>query len=302
MVDVLVYVDGMPAPGTAVDARWGVVTPGAGFNLLVGATRLGLQSAYAGLIGNGPFGAMVASALAESRIPVLLPPAPDQDTGSDIGLVDADTRARPTYISVPGVESKLERADLGSIPLEAGDAVYLSGYDLRRPEGGSALAEWIPELGPDYLFVFDPGPVAAEITKERIDVALARADILSLNRVEAVSLFGDLDPRNMVEQAVRRISPGGSVVLRTGAEGCWVARQRGRGKHVPARDTKVIDPTGAGDAHVAALLARLAVGDDLVRAAHWANLAASLAVEAIGPSTSPSAKELAKAAADAGLI
>ena len=52
---------------------------------------------------------------------------------------------------------------------------------------------------------------------------------------------------------------------------------------------------GAGDAHVAALLARLSLGDDPARAAWVANVAASLAVERAGPATGPTANELGAA-------
>ena len=45
-------------------------------------------------------------------------------------------------------------------------------------------------------------------------------------------------------------------------------------------------------AHVAALLARLAAGDDFSTAARIANVAASLAIERPGPATSPTAQEL----------
>ena len=64
---------------------------------------------------------------------------------------------------------------------------------------------------------------------------------------------------------------------------------------MPGRPAAVVDTTGAGDAHLAALLARLAAGDGVVRAASWANVAASLAVERAGSSVGPSAGELAAA-------
>jgi ribokinase len=44
----------------------------------------------------------------------------------------------------------------------------------------------------------------------------------------------------------------------------------------------VIDTTGAGDAFVGSLCARLALGDDLGAAVTWASAAASLSVERPG--------------------
>ena len=59
----------------------------------------------------------------------------------------------------------------------------------------------------------------------------------------------------------------------------------------------MVDTTGAGDAHVAAFLAFLSVGDDPLWAAWVANVAASLAVERAGPATGPTAAELQTALA-----
>ena len=81
-------------------------------------------------------------------------------------------------------------------------------------------------------------------------------------------------------------------MVRTGAGGCWLAAVDAEPFHVPGRPAHVVDTTGAGDAHVAAFLARLSRGDDPARAAWVANVAASLAVERAGPGTGPTATEL----------
>lgn len=295
MVDILLYLDRMPDSGTTSIATRSVVAAGAGYNLLAGATRLGLPAAYAGLVGRGPFGTVVRRALDEINAPILLP-GRDEDTGFDVGLVYADPDREPTFLDAPGVESQLEPSDLRGVALTAGDAVYLSGYDLWYPEQGRALATWITDLGPEYLFAFDPGRFAGDIDPHRLESAIDRADILSLTISEATALVSASDPAGLAEQLARRTRQDAWVVVRGGSGGCWVASQRGRPLHIPARPATPVDTTGAGDAHFAALLARLAVGDDFPRAAWWANLAGSLATEQHGPATCPSADELAEAA------
>jgi sugar/nucleoside kinase (ribokinase family) len=296
IVDILLYLDRLPGAGEAALATQSVVAAGAGYNVLAGAVRLGLPSAYAGLVGSGPFGTVVREALERIDVPVLLP-ARVEDTGFDVGLVETSSSRQPTFLGAPGVEATLELADLRSIPLQSFDAVYLSGYDLWYQGQGHAVASWIPELGPDQLFVFDPGPIGAEIIPERLEAALARTDILSLNTAEAAALVGEGSRPELARTLARRIRPDGCVVVRADAEGCWLAGHAQRPAHVPGRPTRPVDTTGAGDAHVAALLARLAAGDNLAGAARWANAAASLAIEQLGPSTCPSAEELAAAMA-----
>lgn len=295
LVDVLLYLDRLPAAGQAALATRSLVTPGAGYNVLAGAAQLGLPSAYAGRVGNGPFGTIVRQALERLDIPLLLATPADGDTGIDVGLVETSSGRQPTFLGAPGVEATLTLADLQRIPLQPADAVYLSGYDLWYPHQGAALATWLPKLGPDQIFVFDPGPVADEITPERLQAALTRTDILSLTTTEATALTRPGSPPELARTLTRRIRPDGHVIVRAGADGCWLAGHHQQPTHIPGRPTDPVDPTGAGDAHLAALLVRLAAGDDLAQAAQWANTAGSLATERLGPSTCPTAVELAAA-------
>ncbi len=206
MADILLYLDGFPEQGGAAVASRAIVAAGAGYNLLAGATRLGLPAAYAGLVGSGPFGTVVRQALAGIAVPVLLAPRDDEDTGFDVGLVQASAPGQPTFIGWPGVESRLRLSDLRSLALTPGDAVYLSGYDLWYPEAGAALTEWISGLGRAYLLVFDPGPLAGQIEAARLDAAIGRADILSLNVSEAAMLTDGHDPAALAAALARRMA------------------------------------------------------------------------------------------------
>lgn len=296
LVDVLLYVERVPERGGDTLAQRSVLTTGGGYNVLVGATRLALPSAYAGRVGDGPMGARVLADLTVASIPLLLERAVGEDTGFDVGLVEPDGERR--FVTSPGVESRLRPADLTRIEVRPGDAVYVSGYDLLYPVSGAALEGWLPALPEDALLVVDPGPLAAEIPRERLRRVLARTDLLSLNAREATLLTGVDTLPEAAAQLVKRIALGGWVVERAGADGCWLATHGYGAAHVAARVARaVVDTTGAGDAHVAALLARLAAGDDMPAAARAANVAASLSVERVGPATGPTARELAAAIA-----
>ncbi|MEO7148303.1 MAG: PfkB family carbohydrate kinase [Terrimesophilobacter sp.] len=88
-----------------------------------------------------------------------------------------------------------------------------------------------------------------------------------------------------VAQELRRRT-GRSVVARADAEGCLVLPFAGGAWHVPAPLTRVVDTTGAGDSHAAALVSALSspLGrDDLVRSAAIASLVGALTVSDWGP-------------------
>jgi sugar/nucleoside kinase (ribokinase family) len=296
LVDILMYVDRLPERGGDGVARRALLTSGGGFNVLVAAARLGMPVAYAGLVGDGPMGTRVMTDLAAAGISLVLPRATGTDTGFDIGLVEPD--AERTFVTAPGVESRLHLADLNAVPVLPGDVIYVSGYDLLYPISGAALEEWLPNLGSQNLLVIDPGPLVAEIPGERLERVLGRTDLVSLNAREVCLLTGATNLPGAASRLVPRLAPGGWVVARAGAQGCWIASESQPARHVPARPARALDTTGAGDAHVATLLARLAAGDDMRTAARVANIAASIAVERNGPATGPTARELEEALKD----
>ncbi len=290
VVDVLLYVDRLPDRGSDLLAREAVAGAGGGFNVLAAATRLGMPAAYGGRTGVGVFGEQARRALQEVGIAALLPPDERADTGLVVGLVEPD--GERTFVTVPGAESRLEPHELRALPLRADDAVYVSGYDLVYPVSGRSLHEWLPSLSQDVLVAIDTGPLVADIPAERLRQVLRRADLLSVSAREASMLSGQHDPAHAVALLVGRLAEGGLVVVRAGARGCWLAGAGAEPLHVPGRPTHAVDSTGAGDAHVAAFLARLSLGEDPARAARAANVAAALSVERAGSATGPTAQEL----------
>jgi sugar/nucleoside kinase (ribokinase family) len=290
VVDVLLYVDRLPDRGGDLLARRLVAGAGGGFNVLVAAVRLGMEAAYGGRTGMGVLGVRARAALEEAGIVVLLRPDQLADTGMVLGLVEPD--GERTFVTAPGTESRLTPADLRGLPLRAGDAVYVSGYDLVYPVSGQSLEEWLPELADDLLVAIDPGPLVADIPARRLQRVLGRTDLLSLSAGEAAILSGIQDPPGAAARLVGRLAAGALVVVRTGAGGCWLAAAAAAPLHLRGRPAQVIDTTGAGDTHTAAFLARLSFGDDPPRAAILANVAASITVERAGPGTGPTAAEL----------
>jgi sugar/nucleoside kinase (ribokinase family) len=293
LVDILLYIDQLPERGGDRLAERSIIASGGGMNVLVGAARLGLPVAYAGRVGDGAMGKQVLADLESQRIPLLLPQVHGEDTGFDIGLVEPS--AERTFVTSPGTESRLSTGDLAAIPLIAADAVYVSGYELCYPVSGAALEHWLPMLDLDMWLVLDPGPLAAEIPPERLSRALARTTILTANAREAYLLTGRENAAEAAMELKSRIAPEGWVIVRVGPQGCWVVGSSQTPQHVPGRPAETVDTTGAGDAHTAALLASLAVGDDILAAAHVANVAASLSTLRRGPATGPTAAELSEA-------
>ncbi len=298
LMDVTVYVDRWPARGGDVLARAGSTVPGGTFNVIAAARRLGLETAYGGLIGQGVFGDRIRQALRELDVTLLASPTGNgrEDTGFDVAVVESD--GERTFMTVPGWEAHLKPRDLADLHLRVGDAVYVTGYDLLYQESGATLEAFLGTLPDDVMAVLDPGPLAAELPASRLDAALSRLSILTLNAREGALLTAQSDPVRIFAALKARLPDSALVILRLGEAGALVGGGGIRPLKVPARPAIARDTTGAGDVHTAALLAGLARGSPLREAVREANIAASWAVEHEGPSQSPSRLELDRLLAD----
>ncbi|MHB1527648.1 MAG: PfkB family carbohydrate kinase [Candidatus Dormibacteria bacterium] len=301
LIDELVYLEHMPHPGESTMATGCIRRTGGAFNVAAAAARLGMPTCLVGKVGTGPNGDTVLTDLKREGVTLLLPRTAAGDTGFDIGLVESSGVS--SYIGLPGVEATLEAADLRAITPQVGDAVYVSGYDLaggqRTP---SVLSVWLSRMAADVGCVFDPGPPVGEIEPRILSEVLSRSDLVTLNMMEGHILSGRESPDEVLQAVAVRLHAGGCVVLRDGARGAWVGQRGGPGVHVPARLVeRVVDTTGAGDAHTGALVAWLGRGSDVLEAAAVGNVAASLSIERVGPATGPSLGELLEALEERGI-
>jgi sugar/nucleoside kinase (ribokinase family) len=316
--DIVVDVPALPERGGDVLASRAEMTPGGGFNVMAAAARQGLRVAYAGSHGSGPFAALARAALDREHIEVLQPPKPGTDTGFVVSMVDA--AGERTFVTAAGAEATMTAADLAAISPGPGDAVYLSGYGLAYPGNRAALLDWLGRLTDDAMMFVDPGPLVHLIPAGVVDQVLARADWWMCNAREAAALTGRRDPSAAASALTARArraaagpagagpaaaGPAGAgraalragqpgMLVRTGADGCLLARPPAEPVHVPGFTVAVLDTNGAGDAHAGAFIAALARGADEIDAARTANAAAALSVTRRGPATAPTAAELAR--------
>jgi sugar/nucleoside kinase (ribokinase family) len=290
-VDLVMRVDRLPPVGGDVLATATDLRVAGAFTVLAAAVRAGAPAAYAGGPGEGRLAELSRAALAAEGIRVVLPPTPGVDVGVCVAMVDRD--GERTLVTSAGAELPVEPAALAAVSVSAADVVYLTGYSLLAPAKRATLLGWLDRLpcrpGPRVLL--DPGPLVADIDPAAWAVVAARADLLSANLREARLLTGHPHPAAAARELARRGSPGAIVVVRDGAEGCWVA-EAGRCVHVPGLAVTAVDTTGAGDVHCGVLAAELLRGTAPVAACARANVAAGLAVTRRGSSTAPTRAEV----------
>jgi len=286
IVDIVMRVGALPDPGGDVIASSSEITAGGGLNTMVAARRDGLDVVFAGQYGTGPFADVVRRALADADVEVLQPGIPDQDSGYCVALVDASTER--TFVTSVGAEGRLGPAELARVDLRDDDTLFVSGYGLAHPVNGRAIADWIPTIPASVRVVFDPSPLVDTLDPQVVAPVTARADIVSTNAREArLTSPGSADLRQAVTAmaAVAR----GTVLVRDGGAGCWVADPSlpDGPVLVPGFTVEAVDTNGAGDAHGGVLVAALSRGEALLDAVRRANAAAAIAVSRPGPATAP---------------
>ena len=298
LVDVWLTVPHLPDRGGDVLADDRRLFVGGGFNIAYALRQWEVPVRHVGWVGSGPFGRLVSEALRRHGVEQALPTVEEADTGFDIVLREPD--GERTFVTTPGVESRLTRAALESVDWPANEIIYVSGYDVLYPETGQAVSDWLRNSGQSRRLVFDPGPLVGEISPERLQGILDRTWLLSLNRREAFRLTG-LDTPAAACRALADRSQASVILWRAGAQGAYLYEAGGDGQYLPPyRPRQVVDTTGAGDTHTGTFLAAWLHGEAAFQAGWWANVAAALSVETIGPATAPPRQVVKRILPDAG--
>jgi sugar/nucleoside kinase (ribokinase family) len=290
IIDVVAEVPELPERGGDVLASRGMLEVGGGFNLMAAAARQGLEVAYGGALGDGPFGDLARRALQAEGIALLLPDATDEqrDTGFDVVLVEAS--GERTFVTAGGAEGGVTSQRLDHVEIRPTDALAISGYGLLHEANRRAILERLPRLSLETTVCYDPGPLGHTLPDEVVDVVRQRVDWWSCNEREASLATGRANAAEAAVELLARL-PRGNVVVRMGMSGCLVAQAGSGVLHVRGAPVTLVDTTGAGDAHFGAYIAGLAAGRDAETAARRANVVAALTVTRRGPATSPTADE-----------
>lgn len=308
VIDLTLRIEALPEPGGDVFADEAGMGLGGGYNVLVAARRLGVETLFAGTLGRGPFSQAADAGLAAIGA-VHVGARVDGDLGYCVAMTDA--RAERTFVSAAGAETRDPLDAFDRLEVGAEDVVYVSGYSLAHAANTAALERLVRRLvgsagrtgdggggatgGRPGAVLFDVSPMVGTASMESLEMVGALDPIWSLNEREAGILAARLgldapdgDRAATAEALARRL---GLVLVRAGASGSWFVSDDGLIR-TPSVPVKPVDTNGAGDAHSGVLAAALARGVALPVALRWANVAGALSTTRRGPATCPTEKEI----------
>lgn len=286
-VDIVARVPRFPEPGESLIASSSHIGPGGkGANQALAAASAGADVHFMAKLGKDMYSEMARQHLRRSPIRALtLLESVEQPTGNAVIYV-VEQGGENTVAVCPGANKTLTRQDIDRLRPELAETDLLL---LQLENNADALhyaLEQASEAG--LMRVLNPAPYSPVVREW-----LPMIDIITPNQSEASQLSGIqiTDTRSAGEAARQIVALGArQVIITLGAQGAVVydGEQLQTIAPFPAR---VVDTTGAGDAFNGALVAMLARGETLYRAATFASAFASLAVERSGAAAMPSEDE-----------
>lgn len=275
--DVMVRTHDFPAPGETVRAAGLEVGPGGkGGNQAAAARRHGVAVRLVGVVGDDSHGTMLLEAAGRAGIDVSgIRTAAGEASG--VAIITIDERGENTIVVAPGANATLDPVAAVAAVGEAGRGGVLC---LTLETGAViALASSREARANDRKVILNLSPYE-EVPNDLLELV----DVLVMNEHEAGHLCRGTFSTKTLQQALLRWDVKQAVVT-LGARGCVVLDNKGR---EPIREIRahsvgnVVDTTGAGDAFLGTLAAKLALGSGITKAAQKAVQAASLTVATAG--------------------
>ncbi len=272
--DLVVTLERRPRPGETVLGRSMTVLPGGkGANQAVAAALLGADVTMIGAVGSDAYAATALSGLGTAGVDVRAVGRTDGGTG--VAVVEVSDDGENTIVVLPGANTDVTPDVVAAAAdvIRGADVVVVQGElsaDATAAAVRTATGRVIVNLAP--VIELDPE-------------VLLRADPLVVNEHEGelvlAQLGGDEQPDQEAVAAALLSCGFASVVMTLGGAGALVS-DGGPIRRIPAPRVAAVDTTGAGDAFVGALAARLLATDTFEDAVRFAVRVGSYAVQRSG--------------------
>ena len=280
IIDIIMKIKRLPKSGEDILCSETVSTVGGCAYNVAGTLRgFGVDHDLFVPVGRGMYGDMIAGDLEKLGYQILIREE-ESDNGYCLCLVEED--GERTFITVKGAEGRFRPSWFEQLSQDAYDSIYVAGYQVCGASG-RVISDWMAgakDRMKEKRVFFAPGPVITDIDQAVMERILSVGPILHLNEKEAF----DYAKQPSVEGCLRYLHGlnHNLVVVTMGASGTMyydgsVMRQ------VPAYKTQVKDTIGAGDSHVAAMIAGYSKGLDTEQCVRLANRVASAIVSIQGP-------------------
>ena len=266
---------------------------GAPANVAVAIARLEGRAAFFGRVGQDPLGRFMQQTLAGEKVDTEFPLLDEQQRTSTV-IVDLDDSGERsfTFMVKPSADQFLQPSDVPQFG--AGEWLHVCSIALANEPSRSTTLEAMRQIKSAGGFVsFDPN-LREEVWANPADIkpvvsqAIELADVVKFSDDELMYLT-DTDSLQAGLKAIEGYN-NTLVLVTQGAKGALVVFENQQ-RLLAGQAVKPVDTTGAGDAFVGGLLAKLSQTTDWVNqqtiesAVKWANGCGALATTQKGAMT-----------------
>jgi fructokinase len=232
---------------------------GAPANAAVALARLGLASAFCGVVGDDQFGTRLQAELAAEGVDTSRL-RQTNEVATTLAFAWKDPGGDGHFWLLRGADAQLSEADANAAGVASLAALVVGSVALSTQPARSAIERAVDlarQAGVPVIFDVNLRPTLwSDLTSARpaCEKVAQRSRLVKLSLDDANGLYG---PSVTPEAAIETILSlgAGAVVLTDGERGCWFS-SGAPATFVPAFRVDAVEPTGAGDAFTAAIIAR----------------------------------------------
>ncbi|KAB0466006.1 aminoimidazole riboside kinase [Vibrio kanaloae] len=266
---------------------------GAPANVAVAISRLLGKSAFFGRVGNDPFGTFMEVTLQNEGVNTeRLVKDPEQRTSTVVVDLDDQGERSFTFMVKPSADQFMSVDDIPEF--KKNEWLHVCSISLANEPSRSSTFEAIRRMKAAGGYIsFDPN-LRDEVWQDPSEIksvvmkAVELADVVKFSEEELDFLTGSTS----MEQGLDHIADLNNmlVLVTQGAKGVWRVFEN-QGVLISGRSVTPVDTTGAGDAFVGGLLAKLSQHDEWINqqvvdsAIQWANGCGALATTQKGAMT-----------------
>jgi fructokinase len=232
---------------------------GAPANASVALARLGLTSAFCGVVGEDQFGARLQAELAAEGVDTSRLRQSNQ-AATTLAFAWKDPSGDGHFWLLRGADARLNEADADAAGVATLGALVVGSVALSNQPARSAIeraVELARQAGVPVVFDVNLRPTLwSDLASARpaCEQVAQRSTLVKLSLDDAIGLYGSTVTPDAVITTMLALGASG-VVLTDGERGCWFS-SGSTATFVPAFRVEAIEPTGAGDAFTAAIIAR----------------------------------------------
>jgi ribokinase len=246
-------------------------TAGNGMNVAVGSSRLGLQVAFHGIVGEDTPGDQIIKALKADKVNTRLVVRDKKHNTNASTVINFKGERTILVYHAPRVYK------MAKLPKTRW--IYYTSVGKNHGKLNSAIVDYIKNS--NTKLAYNPGTFQMLAGSVAVKKVASHCEVMFVNKQEAERIFGD---GGNITHLLHKMHEVGVVipVITDGVNGSY-ASDGNQVWHMPMYPFTAIERTGAGDSYATGFVASLASGNDVQTAMQWGTANGASVVLNIGP-------------------